>query len=173
MNINLRRSRPKDRPFVIDIFNSYVENSFAAFTEQSVGPQYYTKLKQVIGDLPFYVAELEDGDIVGYGCLHPHHTYPAFDHVANITYFLKEGYTRMGIGKRLLEQLFEDGVEMGIEIVLACISSLNQPSLDFHRKNGFIECGKFAGICRKQGKTFDIIWMQRYLTEYHHQNSAS
>ncbi|MGD0951544.1 MAG: hypothetical protein ABR985_03985 [Methanotrichaceae archaeon] len=50
---------------------------------------------------------------------------------------------------------------MGIVTVLASISSLNQASLAFHKKNGFVECGRFVGIGRKMGKGFDVVWMQR------------
>lgn len=36
-------------------------------------------------------------------------------------------------------------------------------SINFHKKNGFIECGRFQRIGRKHGQTFDVIWMQKML----------
>jgi L-amino acid N-acyltransferase len=50
---------------------------------------------------------------------------------------------------------------MGISIFLANISAENQASLAFHRKNGFKECGRFHQIGTKQGRTFDIVWMEK------------
>jgi phosphinothricin acetyltransferase len=50
---------------------------------------------------------------------------------------------------------------MGIVTVLASISSLNQSSLAFHKKNGFVECGRFVGIGRKMGTGFNVFWMQK------------
>ena len=52
---------------------------------------------------------------------------------------------------------------MGVDNLLANISSLNPPSLEFHRKHGFRECGRFEKILTKFGQDLDIVWMQKRL----------
>jgi L-amino acid N-acyltransferase YncA len=44
----------------------------------------------------------------------------------------------------ILDRLIEDAKKLGVTSILACISSQNQPSLDFHRKKGFQECGALS-----------------------------
>lgn len=61
----------------------------------------------------------------------------------------------------ILDRLIEDAKKLGVTSILVCISSQNQPSLDFHRKKGFQECGGFINIWRKMGMDFDVVWMQR------------
>ena len=51
----------------------------------------------------------------------------------------------------------------GIEIAPASISSLNEPSLRFHRKHGFTESGRLRRIASKHNTPFDIVWLQRNL----------
>jgi len=61
----------------------------------------------------------------------------------------------------LLDRLLAKAREMGITSILASISSLNPSSLSFHESHGFEECGRFAGIGRKNGQGFDVVWMQK------------
>ncbi len=50
---------------------------------------------------------------------------------------------------------------MGVDSILAGMSSLNEAGLAFHARHGFAECGRFRGIGRKRGRDFDVVWMQR------------
>lgn len=45
--------------------------------------------------------------------------------------------------------------------LLASISSRNEQSLAFHRKRGFVECGRLRDVGVKFGKSFDVVWMQK------------
>ncbi|GAG19401.1 unnamed protein product, partial [marine sediment metagenome] len=63
----------------------------------------------------------------------------------------------------ILRHLEEEARTMGITKILAHISSRNPVSLAFHRKHGFAECGRFPGIGRKWGKSFDVVWMLKDL----------
>ncbi|MEW6380946.1 MAG: N-acetyltransferase family protein [bacterium] len=68
-----------------------------------------------------------------------------------------------GIGTALLRRLLDEGKSQGIRTVLANISSLNEASIRFHQKHGFVECGRFKAVCRKNGQFFDTVWMQKML----------
>ena len=63
----------------------------------------------------------------------------------------------------LLEYLEKAWKGRGIKNILANISSLNPRSVDCHEKNGFIECGCFKNVGRKNGRLFDILWMQKMI----------
>jgi L-amino acid N-acyltransferase YncA len=98
-----------------------------------------------------------------FGLLRPYHAFPAFSRTAFITCFIKPGFTGKGIGTQILQHLIKQGREQGITSILADISSLNLQSINFHMKMGFIECGRFENVGIKNGKVFDIVYMQKKL----------
>jgi phosphinothricin acetyltransferase len=42
----------------------------------------------------------------------------------------------------ILERFVEEARDIGVDTIVASISSRNEGSVWFHRKNGFVECGK-------------------------------
>lgn len=161
MDCVVRRVAESDREAVVGIFNYYVENSFAAYPENRVGSHFFETLKDIADGYPFYVVEASDKEVIGFGLLHPHHRMSVFRRTAELTYFILPEHTRKGLGKKLLDILVKDAKEIGIDTLLSNICSLNNVSLDFHRKNGFEECGRFKRVGRKFGKDFDTVWMQK------------
>lgn len=152
-----------DRQEVIDIFNYYVRNSFAAYLESAVPYDFFDMLLNLCKGYPSTVAVTEDGEVVGFGMLRPYNPIPAFSRTAEITYFLKPGFTGRGIGKALLDYLVAEGKERGLTSILAGISSLNEGSIRFHLRNGFSECGRFKSVGVKKGMAFDVVYCQKVL----------
>lgn len=158
---NLKSVSSEDGKAIIDLFNHYVLNTFAAYPETPVPHQFFGLFLKMAEGYPFLVAKDAGGPVLGFGLLRPHHPMPAFARTAEITYFIAPEHTNCGIGGAMLERLVAGGREKGITSILASISSLNGPSLAFHKKHGFVECGRFRGIGRKWGQEFDVVWMQR------------
>lgn len=159
-SIKIRPATLEDEKPILTVFNYFVENSFSAYTEFQEGPEFFKRLWDISRGYPFYVAENDEGGIVGFALMHPYYGIGVFRHTARITYFILPQFTRQGLGKRFLDKLVRDAEELKIEYILASISSRNVQSINFHKKCGFIECGRFKGIGRKWGKQFDEIWMQ-------------
>jgi phosphinothricin acetyltransferase len=148
---------------VIDIFNHYIQKTFAAYPEQCVPYEFYDLFLKIIVGYPAFVVATRGGQIIGFGMVHAYHPFTTFSHTAEISYFIHPDHCGKGIGSALLERLLDGTREKGIITILASISSLNARSIRFHRKHGFFECGKFQSICRKKGRYFDIVWMQKML----------
>ena len=148
---------------VIDIFNYYVENSFAAYPESKVPYDFFNKFLEMSDGYSAIVVKDETRKIFGFGMLRAHNPIPAFSQTAEITYFIKPEYTNRGIGSIMLNYLIDEAKQKGISSILASISSLNEESINFHRKNGFVECGRFKKIGKKKEQFFDVVWMQRML----------
>ncbi len=165
MNLLIEPVSTADRNAIIDIFNHYVENSFAAYPETKVPYEFFDLFLEMAEGYPFLAAKdlAKDGkgEVLGFGLLRHHNHIPAFSGVAEITYFLAPEHTGKGIGRQTLDRLLVGAKEKGIKSILASISSLNSVSLAFHKKNGFKECGRFVEIGRKWGQDFDVVWMQR------------
>lgn len=153
----------EDRESIIDIFNYYVENSFAAYPENKLPYQAFDMFLQMSNGFPTGTIKHEHGKTVGFGMLRTHNPIPAFSQTAEATYFIHPDYTGKGMGRMLLDYLEKGAVEKGITNLLAGISSLNPNSIRFHRKNGFTECGRFKKVGKKKGRQFDTVWMQKML----------
>jgi len=162
-NILLEPLSPTDRKPVIDIFNYYIENSFAAYPEHKVSYDFFDLLLKMSEGYPAMVVKDENREVVGFGMLHAYHPLPVFSKTAEISYFIKPDWINKGIGERILRHLTQKAEEKGITSLLASISSLNKLSLHFHKKNGFKECGRFEKIAEKKGQVFDVVYMQKKL----------
>lgn len=146
---------------ITDVFNYFIENSFAAFNEEKVD-DHFLDIFFKENALPKYVVE-DDKKIVGFGLLRKFHRAPAFDKAAELTYFILPEFAGKGIGSQLLNLLINDAKANKINNLLACISGMNEKSINFHKKHGFEICGTFKQVGRKFNTDFDLLWMQKIL----------
>ena len=153
----------EDRESIMDIFNYYIENSFAAYPESKLPYQAFDMLLQMSKGYPTGSIKDQEGKIIGFGMLRTHNPMSTFSQTAEVTYFIQPDHTGKGIGKMLLSYLEKEGREKGIKNIMVNISSLNPRSIEFHQKNGFIECGRFKKVGKKNGRDFDTVWMQKML----------
>jgi phosphinothricin acetyltransferase len=163
MEYTFRPANDTDQRAVLSIFNHYVETSYAAYFGNRLDESFLIQLNQKTSGYPFYIIETPEKQIVGFGLIHSYHPAKTFSRVAELSYFISPSHTRKGLGTKLLSILIDKATEMGITSLLASISSLNQSSVDFHNKNGFVECGRFIQIGRKFRQDFDVVWMQKSL----------
>ncbi len=49
---------------------------------------------------------------------------------------------------------------LGITNFMAHVSSLNPGSVRFHLAHGFTDCGRFLNVGVKNGRSFDMVWLQ-------------
>jgi len=152
-----------DAHAVIDIFNYYIRNSFAAYPQEPVPYDFYEKFMGMCHGYPSGVPRTESGEVVGFGMLRPYSPIPTFAMAAEVTYFIKPGHTGHGRGAALLDHLIEGARRKGISTILASVSSLNEGSMRFHLRHGFAECGRLRSIGRKQGHVFDVVYYQRMI----------
>lgn len=160
MSYSLEEMTNQHRTAVIDIFNYYVANSFAAYPGEAVGYEFFDRFLDMARGYPAVVIKDGTESIVGFSFLHSYRPGSTFRRVAEITYFIRPEHTGKGIGTTILERFRIAAKERGIDTILANISSRNERSLQFHRKRGFEECGRFRRIGSKFGEDFDVVWMQ-------------
>ncbi len=153
----------EERVSVMDIFNHYVENSFAAYRQDRLPNEAFDDILASAKSFPTGIIRNETGKVLGFGLLRAHKDNPGFAHTGEAMYFLHPDYCGAGLGKLLLNYLEEEGKKRAITTLLVNISSKNKQSLQFHSRNGFKQCGCFEGIGKKNGETFDVIWMQKML----------
>lgn len=161
MEYVLESMKEEHRRQVIDIFNFFIDKTFAAYPGAPLKYSVFDQFLAAARSLPALVVKDSGNEIIGFAFLQPYHPADSFRKTAVATYFILPEHTRKGIGARILETLIQEARRRGIEHLLAHISSLNPVSIEFHRKNGFRKCGTFEDIGSKAGRTFSVIWMQR------------
>ncbi|NVM35426.1 MAG: N-acetyltransferase family protein [Candidatus Lokiarchaeota archaeon] len=154
----IRDLKESDISTVLSIYNDHVINGFAAYSEKELSIDFINRLKK--DSLSFIILEIEE-KITGFAFLRNYLPYDNFKHTGQLSYIIKPEYTNKSFGTMLFNKLVDAAKDNGIDILIVHLSSLNQQSLNFHKKHGFIECGKFKNIAKKFGQEFDIIWMQK------------
>jgi len=154
---------PDDRKEIIDLFNYYIENSFAAYPEQPVPYGFFDLFLEATRDYPSVVARDLEGKLAGFGVLRSYNPMTAFARTAEISYFLRPDWIGRGLGTRNFAAAGNGGKGTGHCHDPCGISSKNEGSIRFHKKNGFEECGRFRDVGRKKGVLFDTVWMQKFV----------
>lgn len=163
MNEKLRLATNDDKDAVIEVLNYYVANSTAAYPMTFLGDEAWNQLRFMARENNIWVMENAEGDFLGFAMLKWFMARDSFNHTAELSYFIKADQTGKGLGRRLLEKLEDQARALGVKILVANVSSLNQESLAFHQKMGFQECGRIPGVAKKFDETFDVVWFYKNL----------
>jgi L-amino acid N-acyltransferase YncA len=162
MKIHIRTVADADWGAVTAIFNHFVADSFAAYMEQPVDDTFFKLHHEANPNHPFLVTEAE-GRLLGFAYLSPFHSADSLRCTATVTYFVHPDFTGKSIGSAFLKRLLRAGEDIGVTNILAHVSSLNPGSIHFHVKNGFVECGRFRNVGVKNGRPYDMVWLQKLL----------
>lgn len=158
----IRKFTDADADAVAKILDYFALNTFVSYNSTAVGAEIVKTLLSMSDRYPLYVIEV-DGRVVGSGGLRPYHPGDTVRRTGEIGYSFLPEYTGRGLGTILLERLEADARAMGIDTLLGSISSRNEQSIEFHKRRGFVECGRFVRAGRKFDQDFDIVWMQKFL----------
>ncbi len=94
---------------------------------------------------PIYVCET-DGKIIGYVHISPFKERHAFAGDVEITYYLDFEHQGLGIGSAMMDFMLDKSRELGYEVVIATLLSLNEKSIGLLRKFGFSQWGRLPEI---------------------------
>jgi L-amino acid N-acyltransferase YncA len=163
MTYELQSLVEADRTAVVRIFNYFVEHSFAAYPEEPVGDEFFDRVLTLSKGYPAVTVKTDAGDVVGFGFLRAFNLSGTFRRTAEVGYFILPEHTGRGIGEKMLSHFTREARAIGVDNLLASVSSLNEQSLHFHAKAGFERCGRFVAVGRKSGLDFDVVWFQKRL----------
>lgn len=149
-----------DADEILAIANHYIAHSTFYFSQTALDRNGIQDMISQRRALPGYVA-LYKSLIIGFGYAYPFRAESTFSQTVKLTYWLKEGFTGMKIGSRLYKILETDLRELNIANILVNVSSENIASLQFHKMLGFEECGNFLEVGFKNGRYFDVVWLQK------------
>jgi L-amino acid N-acyltransferase YncA len=156
--IIIRTKKEEDAENILEVVNSFVKDSFAAYSDEyypsSIVDEWSKKARVFL--------VLETGNkVLGFGFVASYKPFKSCAHVGVLTYFILPEYTGKGLGTKLFNQLISKGKDLGVTNYLAHISSKNEQSLNFHKKHGFQEVGRFKDMSVKLGESVDMVWVQK------------
>jgi phosphinothricin acetyltransferase len=154
-----------DAPAIAEIYNYYVTHTAITFEEKPLSPELMAeRIQSVIPHYPWFVWE-EDGEIAGYAYAHKWHDRTAYRFSAEDSIYLKPGFERRGIGKKLLGRVIEVLRSRHIHVLMSVITVPNERSVGLHESLGFKKAGHFKEIGFKFGDPLDVGYWELILEE--------
>jgi phosphinothricin acetyltransferase len=164
--LRIRDVTATDVAAVTDIYAHHVRHGTGTF--ELVPPaitEMASRITAVIeAQLPFLVAEYDDGAIVGFAYAGPYRPRPAYQRTVEDSIYLSPDAFGRGVGTQLLNALLHRCEAWGARQVIAVIGdSANVASVRLHEKCGFAVVGTFRAVGWKHNRWLDTVLMQRSL----------
>ncbi len=157
----IRPARPDDLNAITKIYNEAILTTDATFdTEPKTDEEQRTWFINHGPKNPILVAEL-DSTVVGWASLSDWSDRCAYSDTAEISLYVKENSRGKGIGKKLLEEIIQEGEKVGLHTIIARITTGNQQSIHLHENLGFEHIGVMREVGRKFGRLLDVLLMQK------------
>lgn len=140
----IREMRDSDWDGIIDIYKQSLERGDVTFRTEC--PTYEEWDRGHIKECRF-VYEF-DGRIIGYTMIAPTSSRDSYRGVVEVSIFVDKNYTQKGIGTALLLKLMEEAEKEGYWTLYSAIFSVNEASINLHKKCGFRVIGTREKIAK-------------------------
>lgn len=159
--LTIRTASIKDIDEITKIYNEAIKKTIATFdTEEKTIAERKKWFKEHGQKNPLIVAE-ENNIILGWAALSKYSTRCAYSDTAEISLYVKEEFQDKGIGKKLIENIVQEGEKAGLHVIIARITDGNEKSIYLHNSVGFEHVGIMKEVGRKFGKILDVYLMQK------------
>ncbi len=149
---------------VLRIYNEYVSHTTATFHTKPLSAEEMRAL--VFFEDPKYRCYLikAEGETAGYVILTRHKTRQAYDATAEISIYLKPGYTGRGIGRKAVGFIEALARQQGMHVLIAAICGENTGSIKLFEACGYDQCAHYRQVGVKFGTYLDVVDYQKILT---------
>ena len=162
--VTLAPIAPEDIAACTELYNYYIENTCITLEEEPVTPEEFgARAARITKDYPYIVARDGAGEPIGFAYLDVFNPRSAYRCTADLSIYVDCACRGSGVGQKLYAEIERLGRERGIENLISIITSDNEGSLRFHRKNGFTEIGVMPAVAFKFGKYLDVSFFQKHL----------
>ena len=165
---NIRASTESDIPAITAIYRHHVLHGTGTFEIDPPSEQDMTARRADVlsRNLPYLVAEGDDGRILGFSYANWFKPRPAYRFSAEDSIYVADSARGQGVGRLLLQALCDQAQAAGVRKLLAVIGdSANAGSIGVHRAAGFSEIGVMRSMGWKFDRWLDIVLMEKTLGE--------
>ncbi len=159
--LNIRPVEEKDIERCLEIYNYYIENTTITFEETPLTLQEFSdRIKRITKSYSFLVAE-DEKTVVGYAYFDVFNARSAYRHTADLSVYLDKNCLSKGMGSLLYKALENEAPKYRINNVVSLITSENEKSVAFHKKNGFSFKGELTDVGVKFGRVLSVLFYQK------------
>lgn len=115
------------------------------------------------GGFAVFVAEDEQGRIVGWSALNRYHDRPGYRFTSENSVYIAADSRGKGLGKLLLAPLIDAARAKGLHAIIAAIDATNEASVRLHARFGFVTVGQFKQVGYKFDRWLDVTYMELLL----------
>lgn len=147
---------------ITDIYNHYISNTVITFEEDLVSVDDIKKriLNIESLDLPWLVAEEDNGTVLGYAYASPWRERSAYRFTIEITVYLSDLAIHRGIGSKLYETLFAELRKKPVHVIISVIALPNDASIALHEKFEMEKTAHFSEVGFKFDQWIDVGYWQ-------------
>ena len=164
-DIIIRNVRDEDMPTIQQIYALRVLHGVSSWEEEppSLAEMICRRDAATQAGYPYRVAVRGD-DVLGYSYVSAYRSRPAYRYTVENSIYVADAAQRMGLGKRLLEDLVVLCTALDFRQMIAVVGdSENFMSIDFHKNMGFQQVGIIKSIGYKFGRWMDSVVLQLQL----------
>ena len=104
---------------------------------------------------------MQEGKVVGWVALSPMSRRPCYRGVAEISVYVADGFSGLGIGTRLLQRAVGESERNGIWTLFASVFPENEATVRLHLQQGFRKMGIRKRIAQLDGQWRDTLILER------------
>ena len=161
-----RRVTEADAVQLLTIYAPYVVDSAISFEYEVPSEEDFKQRIRSIACLLYTSDAADEGQIIGYAYAHRHMERAAYQWNAEISIYIRQGFTGKGLGKKMCQTLIELLRLQGIRNVFSCVTIPNERSVHLHQSMEFSTEGIFQQAGYKCGKWQTIAWFRKNIASY-------
>ena len=164
-DVAIREATDADLGAVLALNNALIPVDTTAWTErlETIDERRAWFAHKRDGGWPVLIAEA-GGDVVGfatYGEFRDNAKWEGYRFTAELTIHVAGDRHGSGVGRRLMEALFERARADGLHTLVAAVDGTNDGSIRFHERLGFVETGRMSQVGFKFDRWLDLVLLQR------------
>lgn len=158
----IREVQAQDASSISTIYNHYIENTVVTFEEEVITASEILKriTKVTDDDLPWFVAEDESGNILGYAYAAKWRDRFSYRFSVEVTVYLSPEQISKGLGTKLYQVLFDELKRKNIHSAIGGITLPNEGSVALHEKFGMLKVAHFKEVGLKFDRWLDVGYWQ-------------
>jgi phosphinothricin acetyltransferase len=103
-------------------------------------------------------------EVCGYCFISPFKNRDAYADTAEVTVYLRPGFTGKGAGGLAVDFMEGEARQRGFHCLIAVICAENGPSIRLFEKKGFQRCAHYREVGRKFGRLLDVVVYQKIIS---------
>lgn len=163
--MKIRFAKEEDVEELLSIYAEYMNTAITFEYETPSKEEFLERIKNIKKVYPYIVLE-DNNKILGYAYAHEFKERKAYSWSVETTIYMDKNICAKGYGKKLYLTLLELLKLQGVRTACACVTGDNKGSMEFHKRLGFKEVGRFHNAGFKLDLWHDISWYEYPLNDY-------